>query len=106
MGTFDSLNLARSSSLMAQRERWVHDRMFRLLLSCPCCAPKAQHPILFCSPADLLTGKVRSEMGWVECGGEVADTGKAEVGQTLVSISPDCIFSIFNYPLLTATQKY
>lgn len=77
MGTFDSLNLARSSSLMAERERWVHDRMFRLLLSCPCCAPKAQHPTLFCSPADLLMESPLSSVRW---GSVVGRWGHRESG--------------------------
>lgn len=35
---------------------------------------------------------------WRGCGGEMGGTGEAEMGQTIGSISPDCIFFVFNYP--------
>lgn len=90
---------------MAERERWVHDRMFRLLPSHPCCAPKVQHPTFFCSPADLLTESQQGDgVGGVWWGG--GGHGKAGVGHTIISISPDCVFLSFQLPRLTAIQKY
>lgn len=85
--------------MSAEMGRGAYDRMFRLILSHSHCAPKAQHPTLFCSPAGLPTESWQGDgVGVVSCGGEVGDTGETEMGQTIGSISPDCIFFVFNYP--------
>lgn len=85
--------------MSAEMGRGPYDRMFRLILSHSCCAPKAQHPTLFCS-----LQKVGGEMAWVECGGELGGTGEAEMGQTIGSISPDYIFC-FLLPMTNCNPK-
>lgn len=90
MRTFDSLNLARSSSLMAEITTECLD-------SCPpipAVLLRLSTPHCF-APQQTCLQKVFREMGWVEYGGEVGDTGK-QGWDRLSSPLALTVFSLFS----------